>query len=312
MQEACDEVRTLTKTLGFTEREVLHAGKDFNWGELMQSAGNMSLFAERKLIELRLGTVKLEQAQKDILLALLDNPSADNLILISSPRLEKPLLTAKWFTALESKAAVVQLWPVTGTDLPGWISRRLQSKGMSADREALQLLADRVEGNLLAASQEIEKLQVLHGNTTLDARTIAQSVADSSRFTVFELVDNCLLGRADRALNILHHLKAEGEEHLRITNAFIGEIRTLALLREQVDEGHNVHGVVKAAHVWYSRTAAVENALGRLSRPALEAMLQKTRVIELSVKGSMFANPWDELQGLVMDLSGLPMARLAG
>lgn len=308
MQEACDDVRALAREKGFTEREIMHAGKDFNWSDLLHSTNSLSLFAERKLIELRLTTVKLDQAQKSILHALLETPSEDNLILISSPKLEKAMLKAKWFAPIDKNAAVVQIWPVKSNELPGWIAHRLQHYGMQADRDAIQLLADRVEGNLLAATQEIEKLHVLHDGSTLDARTIAQSVADSSRHSVYDLIDCCLLGRADKALNILHHLKAEGEAHLPISNALLREVRTLLQLSEQIDAGHNILGVIKAAHVWYNRQAAVEAVLKRTSLKEFENMLQKLRLIELSIKGSLAANPWDELQSLVMDLSGQPLS----
>lgn len=304
MQESGDSVRQLAREQGFTEREVMHAARDFNWHDLLHSAGSLSLFAERRLIELRLSSAKLEKAHQEVLVAMAAKPSPDNLLLVFSPRLEKATMKTKWFGNIDKVAAVVQLWPITPRELPGWIRRRLQHYRMDIDNDALQLLAERVEGNLLAATQEIEKLHVLFGEARLDLRAIAQSVADSSRFNSFELADTCLLGRCDRALKILSHLQAEGEEHLRVANVLINDIRLLAQMRQQVDDGHNIHGVVKAAVRMFTRHSGYESALNRHSMADLEHMLGQARRIELSVKGSLDTKPWDEIQDLVIWLSG--------
>ena len=304
LQESCDEVRAFAKTQGFADREVFHASRDFDWNHLIQAANSLSLFAERKIFDLRLASVKLDNNAKEALKYFVENPSEDNLLLISSPRIDKSMQKAKWFQAIEKPGYFVQVWPITNKDLPSWIVRRLKGHGMEADRDAVQLLADRVEGNLLAATQEIEQLAILSDSKQLNTRMVMQTVADSSRYSVFDLIDSCLLGDAARALKILSHLKAEGEEHLRLMNAMCAEVRSLITMREQIEEGHNINGVIQNFRVWYSRKAAVENALRNHSSQSLNGLLQLAQIIELSVKGRLPNNPWDELTNLTMGLSG--------
>ena len=308
LQEACDQVRASAREQGFSEREVMHAGNDFVWNDLLQSASAMSLFAERKLIDLRLASSKLDSGAKEALQYFAGHPSDDNLLLISSPKVEKAAQSTKWFKTIEGPGVFVAIWPVKTEELPRWISQRLKQKGMTADQDAIRLLAERVEGNLLAAVQEIEKLGIISDSQHLDLNTVMQAVADSARFNIFDLIDAALLGQSVRALKVLQHLQAEGAEPLMVLNLLVRELRSLCQMRREVEQGQNINGVIQSHRVWFNRKAAVGKALQQHSVTSLSAILSDSRIVEQSVKGIKPNNPWDELASLTLRLAGTPTA----
>lgn len=304
LQENCDLVRQSAREQGFTEREVINAGSDFVWHNLLQSANSLSLFAERKLIDLRLPSVKLDNKAKEVLQQFVDMGAADTLLLISSPRVEKATQNTKWFKGIEGPSLFVPVWPVKADALPAWIMQRLQRHNLSADRDAVQLLAERVEGNLLAAAQEVEKLAIVSDGKHLDLDTVMQSVADSSRFDAFGLIDACLQGNAARGLKILSHLQAEGSEALMILNLLCAEVRKLARMAQQVEQGQNINGVMQSNRIWNNRKNMISSTLQRHNSQHFNAFLRRALIVDKAVKGEAPNNPWDELSSLVMRLSG--------
>lgn len=303
-QECCDSVRLFARQQGFTEREVMHAGADFNWDDLLQSANSLSLFSEQKLIDLRLPTAKLDTDARQALTRYLASPPDDTLLLISSPRVEKASQNTKWFKALEAPLAFVQIWPVKTEELPRWLGQRLRDRGLTADEEALALLAERVEGNLLGAIQEIEKLSILGEGTRLDSEMIARAVADNARYNVFGLAEACLAGHAARTLRMLDHLRAEGAEALMIVNVLARELRLLSLMRQEVEAGQNINGVIQKHRIWYNRKQAVSQALQRLTTERLASLLETAWQVDQCVKGMIRGNPWDLLADICLELAG--------
>lgn len=303
VQEACDSVRAFARAQGFTEREVLDAGANFKWEQLLSSGNSLSLFAERKLIDLRLNSGKLDEDARAALGEYLDNPNPDNLLLLTTGKIEKQAQSTKWFSALESRALFCPIWPVGERDLPQWIRQRLQKHGLTADADAIEILVERVEGNLLAANQEVEKLRLLVNATHLDAQTVLEAVVDNSRFTVFALTDACLGGNSGRALNILNHLQAEGEECLFILNMLCREIRALAGIKADVEQGMNPHSAMQTRGVWQNRQTLVSSALDRHSHGSLQKLLDRARIVDQSVKGLRDDKPWDELANVALGLA---------
>lgn len=306
VQESCDEVRKYAKANGYLEREVLDVTPSFDWNLLLSSANSLSLFAERKLIDLRLNSSKLDNEAKKALHAYCENPGEDNLLLITSGKIEKASTKAKWFQNIEKQACFVQIWPINAQQLPQWIQRRLKQRGFTADPEAISLLCNRVEGNLLAADQEIEKLSMLTDETHLDPGVINAAVADSSRFSVFNLIDSTLLGHSPKALNILNHLKAEGTEPLQLVNLFCREIRVLINMREKIEEGQYPGAVMKEARIWSNRTQIIGTALENHTVKSLQRILNDAKTIDQSVKGFAHNNPWDEIIQLILNLANTP------
>jgi DNA polymerase-3 subunit delta len=303
MQEACDAVRHCAKQQGFSERQVFEAGPHFDWQQLLAANWELSLFAERKLIDLRLGPHKVDDAARTALTNYLERSSPDNLLLLTTGRIDKQSQSAKWFKQLETAGLFCQLWPVSEQQLPAWIGQRLAAQGIHAEPPALQLLADRVEGNLLAAAQEADKLRLLVDGERLDAAQVQELVSDNARYSVFALIDSCLGGNAERALRILAHLRGEGEEVLYILTMLCREIRTLAAMQAEVAQGQSQSAVLEAHRVWGNKQAQVRGALQRHRQSSLLALLERARRIDQSVKGLLKLNEWDELSALVLRFS---------
>ncbi len=313
VQECCDLIRAHCRSLGFEERQQFFVDGSFNWQNLQQSDSNLSLFASRKIIEVRLRSAKLDDAGKKALQDYLNNPNPDNLLLIVSPKLEAATVKTKWFQQLESHGALIAIRPVDAAALPAWIASRLRRHGIDADQDALNLLAERVEGNLLAADQEVEKLAVrllarsepdAVAVPRLDAKTVSGMVADSSRYNVFLLIDAALAGDTTRALKVLQGLAGEGAEPLMILAMLCREIRSLTRMADRIASGQAAHAVMQSERVWSNRKAAVGAALGRLGTDQLQQLLQRARRIDQSVKGLLDTDPWREMSDVVMLLSG--------
>ncbi len=316
MQEAADSIRQHFRKLGFDEREVFNIDKSFDWNSFHHATNNLSLFAEKKILELRFATAKLDDTAKKALHQYFEDPKSDFILLVSSPRLEAATLNTKWFKAIESHSALVQIWPVNREGLAAWLEQRLLQENIRADAAALQLLMDKVEGNLLAAMQEIEKLKLLAGNETdelinLDANTVMQVVADSSRYSVYNLVDSTLSGELGRSQKILAGLRSEGLFPLVILNAFTREIRSLQPMVEKRQQGQGVNAIMQASRVWYNRKQPVGSALQRLTSDNIWQMLDHSKLIDQSIKGLSTLNPWDEISRLMVTLSGKSIATTA-
>jgi len=306
VQEACDTIRQMAKEQGFSDREVHDAGLHFDWTLLLEASSSLSLFAERKLIDLRLHSPKLDNDGKKALQEFAADPGEDNLLLITSSRIEKPTLSTKWFKAIESKGMVVQVWPVSAQQLPNWVGQRMQRAGLKADRDSIDIICQRVEGNLLAAAQEIDKLSILTGDKPLTPEIVARAVADNSRFNVFALTDTSMSGNPGQALNILNHLRAEGDDPLKVLFFITREIRTLLRMQGRISMGENMNGVMQSERIWQNRMPIVGNALRRHTIDSLESLLLKAKKVDQSVKGIDDAKSWDELASMVMALSGTP------
>jgi len=313
IQEAADQIRQHFRDKGFIEREVFVVDKAFSWESFRQSTSNLSLFATQKLIDLRLLNAKLDDAGKAAIQEFLDQGNADYVLLISGPRLEAATLKTKWFKQIEEAGVLAQIWPVQRDKLRGWLEQRLLRENIQADTQAISVLMEKVEGNLLAAVQEIEKLKLL-ANTgageilRLDANTVQQVVADSSRYNSYQLVDAALLGDAARAQKALRGLQNEGLFPLIVLGAITRELRSLLPMLQQKEQGQVINGIVQTARVFFNRKQAVSNALHQLSTAKVWQMLNHARLIDQSIKGMSSANPWDELSSLLLALSNISTA----
>ena len=316
MQEAADSIRQHFRKQGFDEREVFNIDKSFDWNSFHHATNNLSLFAEKKILELRFATAKLDDTAKKALHQYFEDPKSDFILLVSSPKLEAATLNTKWFKEIESRSALVQIWPVNREGLAAWLEQRLLQENIRADGTALQLLMDKVEGNLLAAMQEIEKLKLLAGKNTnesinLDANTVMQVVADSSRYSVYNLVDSTLSGELGRSQKILAGLRSEGLFPLVILNAFTREIRSLQPMVEKRQQGQGVNAIMQASRVWYNRKQPVGSALQRLTIDDIWQLLDHSKLIDQSIKGLSALNPWDEISRLMVKLGGKSIATTA-
>ena len=306
--EAADKIRKTARNQGYSEREVLVAERYFKWGELLAANRSQSLFGDRKLIELRIPGGKPGkdggQALQEYVAAL--NP--DNVTLITLPKLDWQTQKAAWVAALQQAGVYLDIPLVERAQLPQWIGARLAAQKQSADRQSIDFIADRVEGNLLAAHQEIQKLALLHPEGKLNFEQVQDAVLNVARYDVFKLNEAMLSGDAARLVRMIDGLKGEGEALPLVLWAMSEEIRTLLKLRTGMAQGKPVGALLKEYRIWGPRERLMEPALRRLTPSALEAALREAAQIDKMVKGlrakAFAGDAWDALLQL-----GLKVAR---
>ncbi len=293
--EAADAVRAAARDAGYSEREVLIAEQGFKWAELRNSAQSMSLFATRKVIDLRIPSGKPGVEGAQALQDHCENLNPDTLTLISLPRLDGTAMKSKWFGALEQHGTVVSADEVALAVLPAWIAARMKRQGQSAEADTLAFLAQRVEGNLLAAFQEIQKLALLFPAGPLSFDQVKDSVMDVARYDVFKLSEAMLAGDAARYARILDGLRAEGTATVLILWAVAEDIRTLAKVSRAMQQSGNLAGALRDARVWGVRQKLVERAVRRFTPAFAERALRQAAQIDRLVKGLRQGDVWDEL-----------------
>jgi DNA polymerase-3 subunit delta len=301
--EAADAVRASARAQGYAGRDLFVTDRSFDWSEVSAASRTQSLFAERRILELRMPTPRPGKEGGAVLAALAADPGPDNLVLVVTTRPEKETWASAWFKAFEKHGVVVLAQPVEIGRLPQWIAARGAKLGLRFDKGAAELLAERVEGNLLAAQQEIEKLALLRKDGAVSVDAVQAAVANSARYDVFQLAEAALQGDAPRSLRILEGLRAEGAEPPLVLWALCRDLRALADVR---------HGVRKAAYGAAAERHAelVERAAERFGRRPIEPWFEAAARIDRQVKGQAPGVAWTTLTGLVASLSGasLPQA----
>ncbi len=297
--EAADRIRKTARAQGLSEREVLVVERSFKWGALLEANQSQSLFGDRKLIELRIPTGKPGKDGGAALQNYAASLSPDNVTLITLPKLDWATQKAAWVGALQQAGVYIDIPLVERNQLPGWIGARLAAQGQSAERAGLDFIAERVEGNLLAAHQEIQKLALLHPAGKLSFEQIQDAVLNVARYDVFKLNEAMLTGDAARLARMLDGLKGEGEALPLVLWAVAEEIRTLLKLKAGMAQGRPLGMLLKEYRIWGPRERLMEPALRRLSLALLEAALQEAAQIDKMVKGlrarAFAGDAWDAM-----------------
>ena len=294
--EAADAIRGKARSNGFSERVVLAADRNFDWSELTASAASPSLFGERKLIELRISSGKPGAQGAQTIEAFCARLPQDALTLVMLPRLDRAGQSSPWFQALETRGTVVNVFPVERGRLPEWIAARLARQKQSAKPETLRFLADSVEGNLLAAHQEIQKLSLLLPQGELDFDAVREAVMNVARYDAGKLAEAMLSGDRTRLARMLEGLEGEGEAPPRVLWLLAEEIRAVCRVQDAIASGRNLVDACRDARVWGdSRQAAVGRAAKKFSRGALLAALEHAAAVDRMVKGVVKGDAWDEL-----------------
>ena len=301
--EAADTIRAKSRQQGYNEREVLTVLPHFDWGSLLAAGGNLSLFGDKKLIDLRIPTGKPGKEGGAALQQWCQHLSMDNLLLITLPGLDWREEKAVWFTALVNAGVAIKLMAPPLPELPGWIAGRLRRQQQSADLDSLKFIAERVEGNLLAAHQEIQKLGLLYPTGQLSMAQIREAVLNVARYDIDSLREALLSGDVGRLARTLDGLMQEGEAPPLILWAMSEEIRALTIIRAGLDAGKPLDMLLKDAKVWGPRANPVKKALQRLSTTALEAALQHAGRIDRLAKGIGHGNIWEEFLRLGLRLT---------
>lgn len=303
--EACQAVRDAARAQGYSEREYYTADKGFDWFRLGNASRSLSLFAERRVIEVRLPTGKPGSAGGEVLMQLAANAGTDTIVLVWSARLDKKTQATKWVKALDQAGVSVAVYALSPRELPAWIVRRMKAHDLIPGAGVAEMLAYRYEGNLLALSQEIEKLVMLFGQGEVSLKDIDTSVADSARFDVYRLVDSCLQGDGSAAIRILHALRAEGVAPVLVSWALVREIRSLASMAIELAGGGQETSLFRVHRVWPARHSMVRSALKRHSRARWLALLQGAHRADRVIKGRETGDAWQALSALGLALAGV-------
>ena len=267
----------------------------------------MSLFAERRLLEVRLPSAKPGDAGAKFLRAYASKPVEDNILLLILGKLDAAQQRSKWLTSLEQVGVLMQIWPIELNQLPGWIRQRMQVRGLKPTPEAVQLLADRIEGNLLAADQEMEKLLLLNGPGEVDADAVIAAVSDSARFDAFAMIDAALNGQAQRATRMAYGLRSEGIEVPVVVGALAYQTRQLCQLATEVAAGKRLEQVFSQFRIWPKKQPTMKAALQRYSVSQWQALHARLAEIDRSSKGFRPGRAWDELVQLLVSIAGTPL-----
>jgi DNA polymerase-3 subunit delta len=299
--EAADDIRRSAKEHGYNERQVMEAtARGFDWNSLAAEADALSLFSELRILDMRIPSGKPGRDGSEAICTYLERPSEDTLLLLTMPKLDSSQQRSKWFKAIESKGVVVQIWPVTTQQMPGWIKNRAQHHGLQLSFDATQLLAQHTEGNLLAAAQELDKLRLNYGVGNLDVDQVIESVSGHAHYTVFELVDAALAGDSARGVRIIRSLQAEGTPQPVVLWALGREVRLLAELSEAMQQRQQVAGVFKKHGVWQKRQQAIMDCVHRINLARCYKLLEMLANIDDTIKGKPGLNPWIQIEQLVL------------
>lgn len=318
--EALDAIRHAARQQGFTERTAfIGSATQFDWSSVLAAAASQSLFAERQMVEIRIPTGKPGKEGGNVLQTLAQQAAAagghsDTLLLVVLPRADKTMQTSPWFTALAAAGVVVRIDPVERRNMPAWLAQRLQKNGqrVPAGEEGARILGfftDCVEGNLMAAHQEAEKLALLYPQGELSYEQVSASVLNVARYSVNDLSEAMLGGHTLRSQKVLGGLLAEGEAVVRLHSIIAGDILSLYRARQLLDEGTPMPQALRQARAWGPKERLFERILPRLRLPALARLVQSAHVVDGINKG--MKNPaWPHepeaaMQRLVMQVSRL-------
>lgn len=306
IEESCDLLRQHLNAVGFTERETLYTDTGFKWEYLLECANALSLFAEQKIIELRLGGSKPNKQASEILRQYLERPAEDNVLLIIANKLDANAKKSAWFKAIDQQGIIVEVWPVELQQLPGWINQRAHQIGLNLENDAVQLLCERIEGNLLAAKQELDKLNLLYAGQSISADMVMDSVSDSSRYDIYGLTEAAIQQQVSRCNKIIEVLRQEGTEATVALWAISREIRSLIAVQEGLQKGTPFDTICQRERVWGKRKNWLRSAAQRIHPDTLKQMLNRCSEADAQIKGAI-GDPWLTLTGITLQLAGVEL-----
>lgn len=301
--DALNAIRKTAKQAGFTERTRLSPQAGFDWEQLYSLLYSGSLMAEKRLFELDFRDITPNKAASDILKDYAQRPSPDNVLLIDTAKIDDKMARSGWYTALEKIGAVVTIWPIPREQLTQWIMNRAKKYKLTFQIDAANLLADYIEGNLVAAAQAIEKIYLLQPQQAVSTELIASVLTDESRFTVFDFVENAIAGHTSRTLHMLENLKMEGTEAVLVLWSITRELRMLADLAQQIKQGHTLESLFPKYRIFARRQAAVKRFLTTFTKEDCWRYLSHAAEIDKIIKGFAPGNAWEALQMFCLRLA---------
>jgi DNA polymerase-3 subunit delta len=302
-RECLDAIRVAATNQGFDERTSLIVERSFSWQQIQNFGQSISLFSSRRLLELNIPNGKPGVEGAKALQALAVKVLPDTTVIIILPTLERDAKNSAWFSTLEAHAQVITLNEVEAANLPKWIANRLAQQGQHTSIQTLEFLAHQVEGNLLAANQEVQKLSLLYPQGELSDEIVREAVLNVSRYDAFQLGEAVLAGDAERTVRILQGLQDEGETAVAVMNPLMWVLRPLVRIKQAEMRGSNLTTAMTNARIYGDKQALVKRALTRLSLRQLDAALQKLVDIDKMAKGVMLGDAWLEISRLCFGLA---------
>ncbi len=301
--ECLDLIRQAARKAGAEERSSFIVERNFNWQQIGQFSQSLSLFSSLRILEIHIPSGKPGVEGGKALSELASNTIPDTTTIIVLPALEREAKNSAWFGALQAACTLIELKEITPNQLPNWLAARLAQQNQSTDNASLTFIAHQVEGNLLAAHQEIQKLALLYPAGEISADAVRESVLNVSRYDAFQLGDAVLAGDAERTTRILQGLQDEGGSAVAVMNPLMWVLRPLVRIKHAEARGENLMNAMASARIYGDRQNLVKRALGRLSIRQLEAALQKLCDIDRTAKGVMQGDAWLELSRLCFGLA---------
>lgn len=302
-RECLDAIRAAARTQGFDERTSLTAERYFNWQQIQSFGQSISLFSSQRLLELHIPNGKPGVEGGKALQALAAKALPDTTVVVILPTLERDAKNSAWFAALEAQSQVITLNEIDAAHLPKWIANRLALQDQHTGAQTLEFLAHQVEGNLLAANQEVQKLGLLYPQGELTDASVREAVLNVSRYDAFQLGEAVLTGDTARTVRILQGLQDEGESAVAVMNPLMWILRPLVRIKHAEMRGENLTNAMTSARIYGDKQALVKRALGRLNLRQLEAALQKLADIDKTAKGVMLGDAWLEISRLCFGLA---------
>jgi DNA polymerase-3 subunit delta len=303
VQETVESIRQAGIKAGFTERALISADPGADWSQALHAnTHSMSLFSSKQVIELSLHNAKFTAATTKALQAYANKPQDDIVLIVRTNKVDSKTEKSAWFQALEKKSVFISIWPIPAAQLPQWILQRAKKLGVTLSKDGADMLAHQVEGNLLAAAQEIEKLYLLQLNPLKDKNIQKETSTDNARFNVFDLVESSLSGNNSRSLRILHSLAEEDTEPTLILWALTREVRMLTDMLAQTKQGASLVSLFNKFHIFEKRQANVRAFIQRNTTEKCWNLLAQAARVDQSIKGVQTGNVWDELEKMILML----------
>jgi DNA polymerase-3 subunit delta len=302
IQECRDQVIKAAQQQGFVERDLFQVDAKFDWGRINEQVATLSLFSSRKIVDIRLPGGKPGREGAKVLGDMAESPDPDILLLLSCDKWDASSRKSKWAGLLEKAGVLVEIWPVKPQELPGWIRKRMRAAGLQPESGAVELLAELVEGNLLAAQQEIDKLLLLDQGNQVTSDMISRAVANSARFDSFRLVECTLQGKLADCLRVASGLHRTNIPIQLVTGSLYRELMLTDSAMSALRSGENETAVFRKLQVWPARQGPMKQAIGRLSDDDLGDSFRALSLIDRQSKGRAAGDPWQTLDRLLWSL----------
>ena len=305
IREATELIQAKAKNEGFSEKKIIACSSKTDWAEIEAENNSLSLFAEKKIIEIRVSKKKLTKDESKILIDVSNQLNMENIFIIVLPKLDKSALATQWLKSLDHVGIFIQIWPILQHDMPKWIKGRLSLKEIEASNDAIQLLSENAEGNLLAAEQEIEKLSLLNLKNEIGISEMMSLISNSVKYDPYQFIDTLLLGKSTKSLKMLNNFQQEGIDEIFLLWLITKELRILYKVKGEPYSKTDPSKLLKENGIWEKRIPVFLSALRRLRGTHLRMLISQASAIDRGIKGMRRSNVWHELSLLALSITGV-------